>query len=275
MNLIDYFPRLLGKGKKTALVLGGGSARGIAHIGVIKVLRREKIEFDFIVGTSIGAFIGATYALGQDMKAAEEIALKFNARESLDFSLPPSLGLIKGNHIYNVIKDFMGGKRFSDLKIPLAVVATNIESGQEVVFREGPLAEAVRVSCSYPGIFVPQRINGQLLVDGGIINTVPVSVARDMGAHFVVAVDVGFCVQVGEIKSIFGIILQAFQITGDALSRHQSKQADIVIRPDLKGINQLDFDSANIAIQRGEVAATEKIKEIKRVTRKTPKRGEI
>jgi len=266
MSLIDYFPKLMGKGRKTALVLGGGSARGLAHIGVIKAFQREKIGFDLVVGTSIGAFIGASYALGQDIKHAEEVALRFNARDSLDFSLPPTLGLIKGNKIFSIIKEFVGENSFSDTKIPLAVVATNIENGKEVVFTEGPLAEAVRVSCSYPGIFVPQRINGQLLVDGGIINTVPVSVARNMGARSVVAVDVGFCVQVGEIKSIFTIILQAFQITGDELNRHQSKQADIIIRPELKGINQLDFDSANIAVQQGELAALEKIKEIKRIT---------
>ncbi|MBL7071307.1 MAG: patatin-like phospholipase family protein [Candidatus Omnitrophica bacterium] len=264
MSMIDYLPRLLGKKRKTALVLGGGSARGIAHIGVLKILQKEKIKFDLVVGTSIGAFIGAAYSLGVDMKKAEEMALTFNVRESLDFIIPPGLGLIRGNRIYSVIKDFLGDKKFSDLKIPTAIIATNIESGQEVVFTEGPLAEAVRVSCSYPGIFAPQRINGQLLVDGGIINTVPVSVARDMGADTVVAIDVGFCVNVGEIKSIFGIIFQAFQITGDELNRHQSKQADIIIRPELKGINQLDFDSAKIAIQKGEIAALEKIKELRR-----------
>lgn len=259
MSLIPKFFK-----KKAALVLGGGSARGFAHIGAIKVFEREKINFDFVVGTSIGAFVGATYALGGDMAKAENAALKFNVRESLDFMLPPTMGLIKGNYIYSIIKEFVGDKKFSDLKIPMAVVATDIEKGKEVVFTEGPLAEAVRVSCSYPGIFSPQRIDGQLLVDGGIINTVPVSVARRMGAGIVVAVDVGFCVQVGEIKSIFGIILQAFQITGDELNRYQAMQADIVIKPDLKGINQLEFDSAKITIEKGEIAALEKIKEIKR-----------
>lgn len=249
---------------KTALVLGGGSARGLAHIGVLKVFQKEKLNFDLIVGTSIGAFIGGAYALGVDMSIAEETSLKFNARDSLDFMLPPTLGLIKGNRIYSIIKEILGDSKFSDLKIPLAVVTANIENGKEVVFTEGPVAEAVRVSCSYPGIFMPQRINGQLLVDGGIINTVPVSVARRLGADLVVAVDVGFCVQVGEIKSIIAVILQSFQIIGDELNRYQASQADIVVRPQLKGINQLDFDSAKIAIQQGEVAALEKLKEIKR-----------
>ena len=263
MSTGNYFSKFFKK-KKVALILGGGAARGLAHIGAIKVFQKEKIKFDLIVGTSIGAFVGATYALGQDISKAENVALKFNARENLDFMLPPTMGLIKGNRIYAIIKEFMGDKKFSDLKIPMAIVATNIENGKEVVFTEGPLTEAVRVSCSYPGIFTPQRINGQLLVDGGIINTVPVSVARRMGANIVVAVDVGFCVQAGEIKSIFGIILQALQITGDELNRYQSMQADIIIRPELKGINQLDFDSAKITIEKGEVAALEKLKEIKR-----------
>ena len=264
MTIGNYFSKIFKK-KKVALVLGGGSARGMAHIGVIKVLQREKINFDLVVGTSIGAFIGATYVL-TDIAKAEKAALRFNVKESLDFMIPPSMGLIKGDRIYAIIKEFLGEKKFSDLKIPMAVVTCDIENGEEVVFAEGALAEAVRASCSYPGIFVPQRIKGRLLVDGGIINTVPVSVARQMGADIVIAVDAGFCVQVGEIKSVFGVILQAFQITGDALNRYQTMQADVVVRPDLGAINQLDFESAKIAIQKGELAALEKLKAIKRKT---------
>ena len=264
MTIGNYFSKIFKK-KKVALVLGGGSARGMAHIGVIKVFQKEKINFDLVVGTSIGAFIGATYVL-TDIAKAEKAALRFNVKESLDFMIPPSMGLIKGDRIYAIIKEFFGEKKFSDLKIPMAVVACDIENGEEIVFAEGPLAEAVRASCSYPGIFAPQRIKGRLLVDGGIINTVPVSVARQMGADIVIAVDVGFCVQVGEIKSVFGVILQAFQITGDALNRYQTMQADVVIRPDLGAINQLDFESAKIAIQKGELAALEKLKVIKRKT---------
>jgi len=263
MKLGDYVSKIFKK-KKTALVLGGGSARGLAHIGVLRVLQREKISFDLVVGTSIGAFIGAFYAFGEDIAKAEKAALRFNARDSLDFAIPPSMGLIKGERIRDTIKEFFGGKTFSDLKIPMAVVTCDLENGKEIVFEEGPLVDAVHASCSYPGIFVPQRIDGRLLADGGIINTVPVSVARRMGADVVVAVDVGFCVQVGKIKNIFGVILQAFQITGDELNRYQSMQADILIKPDLDGINQLDFDSAKITIQKGQIAALEKLKSIKR-----------
>jgi len=267
MNLGGYFSKIFRK-KKVALVLGGGSARGFAHIGVLKVFQREKINFDLVVGTSIGAFIGAYYALGEDITRAEDIALKYDVRESLDIMLPPVMGLIKGERIYNVIKDLLGETRFSDTKIPFVAVAADIENGQEYVFTEGSIAEAVRVSCSYPGIFVPQRINNHLLVDGGIVNTVPVSVAKRMGADIVVAVDVGFCVQAGEIKNIFGVILQAFQITGDVLNRYQAMEADIIIKPDLGSINQLDFASAAIAIQKGEIAALEKLKVVKKRVKK-------
>lgn len=252
------------KKKKAALVLGGGSARGIAHIGVLKVLQIENIKFDLIVGTSIGAFIGAYYALGNNIENAEKMAIKFKAAENLDFTIPPTMGIIRGNKIYDMIKSMLGNNTFSDLKIPLAVVATDIENGEEVIFTEGALCDAVRVSCSYPGIFVPQRLGGRLLVDGGIINTVPVSIARRMGADIVVAVDVGFCVKVGEIKSIFSIILQTYQIMGDELNRHQAKQADIIIRPDLIGIDQLAFDKAMAAIESGERSAVEKLPEIKK-----------
>ena len=263
MSLGEYFSKFFKK-KKVALVLGGGSARGMAHIGVIKVLQKEKIKFDLVVGTSIGAFIGVFYALGRGIVQAEEAALRFNARENLDFMIPPAMGLIKGNRIFGIIKELISDAQFRDLKIPMGIVATDIENGKEVVFTEGPLSDAIRVSCSYPGIFVPQRIDGRLLVDGGIINTVPVSVARQMGADVVVAVDVGFCVQAGELKSIFGVILQAFQITGNELNRYQSMQADIVIKPDLGTINQLDFQSARISIEKGELAALEQLKNIKR-----------
>ena len=263
MNIKNKIAKLFRK-KKAALVLGGGSARGMAHIGVLKVFQQENIKFDLVVGTSIGAFIGAYYALGKDIRGAEEIALKFNVNENLDISLPPSMGLIKGNRIYHLIKSMLDDKMFSDVKTPFAVVAADIERGEEVVFTEGPLADAVRVSCSYPGIFVPHRMGGRLLVDGGILNTVPANVARRMGADIVVAVDVGFCVQVGEIKNIFSIILQTYQIMGDELNRYQARQADVVLRPNLAGIDQLAFAKAKMAIESGERIATEKLSEVKR-----------
>ncbi|MDD5679904.1 MAG: patatin-like phospholipase family protein [Candidatus Omnitrophica bacterium] len=263
MNIGNQISKLFRK-KKVALVLGGGSARGMAHIGVLKVFQKENIKFDLIVGTSIGAFIGAYYALGKDIRGAEEMALKFNVNENLDLLIPPTMGIIKGNRIHHLIKSMLDNKMFSDAKTPFAVVAADIENGEEVVFTEGPLSDAVRVSCSYPGIFVPQRIDGKLLVDGGILNTVPVSVARRMGADIVVAVDVGFCVQAGEIKNIFGIIFQTYQIMGDELNRYQSQQADIVLRPNLAGIDQLAFTKAKMAIESGEVIAVEKLPEIKR-----------
>jgi len=270
MSTINPFSKFFKK-KKVALVLGGGSARGLAHIGALKIFERENIKFDLIVGTSIGAFIGGSYALGRPLEEAEKMALGFNAAESLDFAVPPTMGLIKGNRIYDIIKKNLGGKQFSDLKTPMAIVATDIEKGEEVVFTEGVLSEAVLVSCSYPGIFVPRRINGRLLVDGGIINTVPVSVARRMGADIVVAVDVGFCVKAEELKSIFGIILQAFQVIGEELNRYQSMQADIVIRPDLGPITQLDFAFAKTAIVKGEMAALEKLKSIKKKMKRAGK----
>ena len=269
MSLIEdlsfFFQR-----KKVALVLGGGAARGLAHIGVLKILQKENINFDLIVGTSIGAFIGAFYALGEDILKAEAKSASFNPKDNLDIMIPPTMGLVKGDRLYAMIKDFIGDKTFEDTKIPLAIVTTDIEKGEEYIFTEGPICEAIRVSCSYPGIFAPQRIHNRLLVDGAIMNNVPVSVARKLGADFVVAVDVGYCVQVSSVKNIFGVILQAFQIAGEALSQYQVMHADIAIRPDLGAINQLDFISAPLAIQKGEIAALEKIKEIKRKIGKRP-----
>ena len=275
MSLIEDLSIFFQK-KKVALVLGGGSARGLAHIGVLKVFQKEKINFDLVVGTSIGAFIGAFYALGENITKAETMSMSFNPRENLDIMIPPTMGLIKGDRIYKVIMDFVGEKKFSDTKIPLAIVSTDIERGEEYVFTKGHLKEAIRVSCSYPGIFAPHRVNNRLLVDGAIMNNVPVSIARSLGAYFVVAVDVGYCVQVSSVKSIFGVIFQAFQIAGEALSKYQVMHADIAIRPDLGAINQLDFDNAKLAIQKGEVAALEKLKEIKRkIGRRSNKNNKI
>jgi len=254
------------KKKKTALVLGGGSARGLAHIGILKIFQDEGIDFDLIVGTSIGAFIGAFFALEKDMSKAEKKTKEFNPKENLDIMIPPMMGLIKGEKIYSVIKDFVGDKTFKDTKIPMAVVCTDLEKGEEFVFTEGPLSQAIRLSCSYPGIFTPIRFENRLLVDGAILNNVPVNVARKLGAEIIVAVDVGYCSRVSGIKSVFGMILQAFQVMGEELGRYQVSQADIVINPDLGDINQLDFASSRFIIRQGEIAALEKLNKIREKT---------
>ncbi len=251
------------KKHKVALVLGGGSARGTAHIGVLKVLEREKIPIDMIVGTSMGALIGAAYSVGVPIANMEAKALAFSANKLLDATIP-TMGLLAGDKLEGSIKELIDGKGFEDCKIPFTAVTTNIETGEEVIFQKGNLIKIIRASCSWPGIFNPVRIDGQLLVDGGIKHSVPTKIAQDLGADYILAVDVGFCVRKGRIRNIFQMILQAFQITGEELNRHQSTHADFLIKVELGNIDQASFERSREAIQKGSQATELLVGELKR-----------
>lgn len=241
--------------KQTALVLGGGAARGIAHIGVLKVLKRYKIPIDMVVGTSIGSIVGTVYALGVSLKNIEGLALKMSWQDLADFALSKT-GFLEGRNLERIIGEVTEGKGFSDLKMPLAVVTTDIENGEEVVITSGNLAKSIRASCSIPGIFIPARINGRMLVDGGLRSTVPSEAAKKMGADFVIAIDVGYCVRKGKVSNIFQVLFQSIQIIGSELNKHERKPSDVVIEVPLgEDIDQMAFDKAAEIISIGEKAA--------------------
>lgn len=245
--------------RKTALVLGGGSARGLAHIGALKVLMRHKIPVDFVVGTSIGALIGAVYCLGIPLKDIEERALKLTWWQLADFVIS-KIGFLEGRILERIINESIQDKGFEDLKQPLAVVATDIENGEEVVLTSGDLSRVIRASCSVPGIFIPVRIDNRLLVDGGLKSSVPSGVARRMGAKFIIAVDVGYCVRKGRVSNIFQVLFQSMQIVGNELNKLQSRQAEAVIKVHLQDdIDQMAFDKSRQIIAAGETAAEEAI----------------
>jgi len=254
----------LRKENKVVLVLGGGSARGVAHIGVLKVLEREKIPIDMIIGTSMGALIGAAYAIGIPMKRMEEKAYGFSANMLIDPTIP-RMGLLAGNKLENVIRDIIGNKGFGDCRIPLAVVATDIEANEEVVYKNGEMIKIIRASCSWPGIFNPVRLGGRLVVDGGIKNSVPTKIAKTVdGFNYMIAVDVGFCVRHGRIDSIFQMILQSFQIMGNELNKYQASGADAIIAVDLGDLDQTAFNRASEAVAKGTEAAEKVIGKIKK-----------
>lgn len=241
--------------KKVALVLGGGGARGLAHIGILKVFEREEIKVDLVVGTSMGAVLGAGYSLGFPISKIEKRATTISWTDLFDPTIPKQ-GLIEGAKLQNVIRDVLEDKTFLDTAIPLAIVTTDIEKAEDVVYTSGPLVKIARASCSWPGIFNPIRIDGRLLVDGGIKNSVPVSTAKRLGADFIIACDVGFCVTKDkEITNILRLLLQSYQIMGEELNTYQSKQADIIIEPDLGDIDQAAFDKSPEIIQKGQEAA--------------------
>ncbi|MDD5422224.1 MAG: patatin-like phospholipase family protein [Candidatus Omnitrophota bacterium] len=251
------------KEKKVILVLGGGSARGVAHIGVLKVLAREKIQISRIVGTSMGALIGAGYATGITPQEMEKKAVGVSINKLLDPTIP-KMGLLAGNRLQNMIKSLLDSKKFDDCRIPFAAVTTDIETGQEVVHQHGDLTKIVRASCSWPGIFNPVEIDGRLLCDGGIKNSVPTKIARGLEDGYVIAVDVGFCVKQGKLDNIFQVILQSFQIMGEELNKYQADEGDMVIKVDLGNIDQVSFERSEEAIHRGMWAAEAKIDQIKK-----------
>ncbi|MDO8536187.1 MAG: patatin-like phospholipase family protein [Candidatus Omnitrophota bacterium] len=255
----------LKKKRSVVLVLGGGSARGLAHIGVLKVLEKEKIPIHRIVGTSMGALIGAAYSVGMPLKKMEDMAHKFNWKTVFDPTLP-HMGLLKGKKLAKVVSELTDGKSFNECKIPLAVVTTDIEKNERVVFQKGDLQKVVCASCSWPGIFNPIRIDGRLLVDGGIKNSVPTRIARSIDPGYMVAVDVGFCVKEGKIDNIFQMLLQSFQIMGEELNRYQARISDVMIKVELgHNIDQVAFNRSREAIAKGEKAAEEKAGQIKRM----------
>ena len=178
--------------KKIGYALGGGAARGLSHIGVLKVLEEHNIFPDIITGTSMGALIGALYAGGITISDIKQLALRLDFKRLVllaDITLPLS-GLMGGKRVISLLKSILGDLTFSQLKYDFACVATDINTGEQVILREGSLIEAVRASISLPGIFTPVRIKGRYLVDGGLVNEVPVSVCRQMGAEYVVGVNV-------------------------------------------------------------------------------------
>jgi NTE family protein len=258
--------------KKVGLALGGGAARGLAHIGVLEVLEREGIPVDMIAGTSAGAAIGALYAQGRTAGQIKELALDTGWRQMvslIDLTLPRS-GLIEGAKIKNLLRSIMGDIAFSDLKIPLACVATDIRSGEEVVIKDGPVVEGVRASISIPAIFTAAKWQGRYLVDGGLVNPVPVSTVRGMGAELVIAVNVippmGVRFQPAKesrAPGIFQSMLHSLYIATYSLVRSNLAGADIAIEPELTGIGYGDFHRISDSIRQGGIAAQELLEQIK------------
>jgi NTE family protein len=258
--------------KKVGLALSGGAARGLAHVGVLEVLKKEGIPIDMIAGTSAGAVIGAIYAWNQDTSHIKKAALEPGWKKFaplIDPSLPKT-GFIKGKKIRDLLASYVGGDiKFSNLKIPFACVATDIDTGEEVVIDRGSVPEALRASISIPGIFTVVKREGRYLVDGGLTTPVPVSVVKRMGADFVIAVNVtpysiNRTRKLGKEPNIFQIMLQSIYITTYSVARSSVEEADIVIEPDLAYIGAGDFQKARELIRRGEQATQSAIPEIKR-----------
>lgn len=237
------------------LALGGGGARGFAHIGVIKELAANGIHPDIVVGTSAGSFVGALYAGGYDGAALEKLAGEMKEEELRDL-IYPDRGFIKGERLQDFVNQKLGNRSIEDLPIRFAAVATDLGDGSLAVFTRGNTGMAVRASSTIPGVFQPVRINGREYVDGGLVSPVPVNVARDLGAELVIAVDIANRpVDNGQLATTAGVVGQSLDIMMNHLAHREVGLSDIKIRPDTRDLVSTDFTTRLDAIDEGVEAA--------------------
>ena len=242
------------KPPKIGLALGGGFARGLAHVGVLKVLEEEKIPIDFIAGTSVGSVIGAAYASGISAKELEEIAalVRFKDFSRWTFS---RFGLFSNDKMAVFLRKILRCKTFAELRIPLAIAATDIVTGEPAVFTSGDLADPVRASCAYPGMFQPVKIGNRLLVDGLLAHAVPAMPLRDMGAERVISVYLAaHWVKPGGPRHVFDVIGQCFSIAQARMCGPWQAASDIVLQPEIGEFAYDDFVRAPELIRVGEAA---------------------
>ena len=250
---------------KLALALGSGSARGYAHIGILQVLSKY-FSFDIITGSSMGAVIGACYCCGCDMDLLEKIASQFSQSKLWDVAIPKK-GFVKGEKIQELIKLFTKNKSFDEIDTPLGIVACDISSGNAKVFCEGKIHEAVRASMSIPGVFVPYRLDGTLYIDGGVCQRVPVKAAKEMGADFVIGVDVGYSGESRpEPQNILETIVYAIDMMGwESTKQHLDQEADYVIAPRALHLSSFAFSQASEFIKTGREAAEAALPDIQKL----------
>jgi NTE family protein len=237
---------------RVALVLGGGAARGFAHVGVIRALEQEKIPIDLIVGTSVGSLIGALYAHEMNSFELEWTAFTLERDDLLDYALlSASMGPIKGERLETFVNKKVPVVNIESLKIPFAAVATDLNRGTRVVLDHGPLAPAVHASCAIPGVFQPVEYQGRLLVDGGTVDNLPVAVARAKGADIVIAVDISQNVTNYNITNFVDVTLQAMHIMFNENVSQQRRDADILISPAVGDVGMMDFTQKKRLMQAG------------------------
>ena len=237
-----------------AVVLGAGAVKGLAHIGVLKILESQKIPIHMVVGTSVGSLVGSLYAYGYDAYNLQMIAYALERDDLIDITLPDN-GFVKGEKLENYVNRMVKGTPIEKFRIPFHAVATNIQTGEEMVFGTGNAGMAVRASCSIPGIFKPARISGKTYADGGIVSPLAVDVARRYGADVVIAVDISTGPVATIPQGMVETILQSVDIMYAKIAALQIPRADVVIKPSVSHIGSTDFTRKHEAILEGEKAA--------------------
>lgn len=240
---------------KIGLALGGGAARGFAHVGVIQVLEEEGLRPDFVAGTSAGSLVAALYASGKTGAQLTQVAESMEEAAFTDWTLPIfSRGIFRGEALARYVNGQVGNRLIEDMPVALGIVATNLSTGEGVLFRRGDTGTAVRASSAVPSVFQPVKIGAAEYVDGGLVSPVPVRYARQMGADIVVAVDISSAPEGNPSSDSLQILLQTFAIMGRSINGYELRDAEVVVRPALPGVRGADFASRRRAVEAGRAA---------------------
>ncbi len=249
------------KGKKIGLALGGGAVLGAAHIGVLKALKENDVNIACIAGTSVGAFIGAFFAFGVEWDEIDRIARNLKWLDVSRMSIS-QYGLLSNSKLGDLLIEHVGDVSFDQAVIPLAMVAADISTGEKVVIREGSISSAAMASSCIPGIFVPVEMNGRLLVDGGIVENVPISPLQEMKVDLIIAVDLNSGLREERPGNIVEVLLRSFNFMLASATRLQIEGADILIQPDLSAFNMYDMDQSGNLFEAGYLEAMKMLKEV-------------
>jgi NTE family protein len=240
---------------RIGLALGGGAARGFAHVGVIQALEEAGIRPDLVVGTSAGSLVAALYASGKTGAQLQHIAESMEEATFADWTLPIfSRGILRGEALARYVSTQVNGRLIEQMAMPLGIVATDLNTGSGVMFQRVDTATAVRASSAVPALFQPVRISGRDYVDGGLVSPVPVRYARQMGAELIVAVDISSAPEANAAGDSLQILLQTFSIMGKSINSLELRDAEVVVRPELNGVASSDFTSRQRSIEAGRAA---------------------
>lgn len=248
---------------KIGLALGGGAAKGFAHVGVIKVLEAAGLTPTVVAGTSAGSVVGALYASGLSGFALQEQSFALDEERIKDLTLFGVGGVIKGDKLQAYVNELIKNRPLEQMSKPFAAVATDLDSGERVIFTRGNTGQAVRASCSVPGVFQPALIGGKRYVDGGLVSPVPVDAARQLGADIVIAVDISSKARDGKAAGMLSNLNQTITIMGQKLGEQEMTRAEVVIRPRVGQIGATDLDQKHVAVLEGEKAAQAALPQIR------------
>ncbi len=249
---------------RIGLALGGGAARGFAHVGVIQALEEAGIRPDVVAGTSAGSLVAALYASGKTGAQLQQVADAMEEAAFADWMLPLfNRGMLRGEALARYVNQQVGQRLIENMAIPLGIVATDLQSGQGVLFQRGDTGTAVRASSAVPSVFLPVTISGRDYVDGGLVSPVPVRYARQMGAELVIAVDISSAPEGNPAGDSLQILLQTFAIMGKSINSWELREADLVVRPALAGVRSADFTARRRSVEAGRLAMQQALPQLK------------